>query len=246
MDGRPAGLRMYAPMMGWKGRSAGGSVTAGPAAHGVASAGCVCDLTSLQPSVIAQEGAWCAAAQGASRPQRDVPLRRPGIAVLGHNTLEMRSPSRRLAAPLLLLAVAAAVVPPAAAGPEAANPLTQLSRERVVFQTAHGDIHFGFYTKVRCSDACNMSGWPASATSTARKAMVVTAYALLGCCPPCVDLRVFPMSQAAPKTVEHIKRCAELGLYNTNHIFRVDRGFVAQVEGVENGRTAPMDALQRV
>lgn len=35
--------------------------------------------------------------------------------------------------------------------------------------------------------------------------------------------------QAAPKTVDHIKRCAELGLYTSNHIFRVDKGFVAQV-----------------
>lgn len=35
--------------------------------------------------------------------------------------------------------------------------------------------------------------------------------------------------QVAPKTVAHIKRCGELGLYNTNHFFRVDRGFVAQV-----------------
>ncbi|KAI7844355.1 hypothetical protein COHA_002153 [Chlorella ohadii] len=108
----------------------------------------------------------------------------------------MRSTARQLAAPLLLLAAAltAAALPAAA---QADNPLLTLSRERVVFQTEHGDIHFGFYQK------------------------------------------------AAPNTVEHIKRCAELGLYNTNHIFRVDKGFVAQVDGVENGRKAPMNALQQ-
>lgn len=217
----------------------------------------MCDRTSLQPSVIAQEGPWPAVAWGASRPQRDGPLRRPGIAALGRNTLEMQSPARRLAAPLLLLVVAAAVVPPTAAGPAAANPLTQLSRERVVFQTAHGDIHFGFYPKVRCSDACccrppacgaSRCGWPASTTQLCAKDVCCDRLCsgpvgvLISMC----NLRVFPMSQAAPKTVEHIKRCAELGLYNTNHIFRVDRGFVAQVEGVENGRNAPMNDLQRV
>jgi len=61
----------------------------------------------------------------------------------------MRSPAWQLAAPLLLLAAAlAAAALPAVA--QADNPLLQLSRERVVFQTAHGDIHFGFYAKVRC------------------------------------------------------------------------------------------------
>ncbi|KAL2510165.1 Peptidyl-prolyl cis-trans isomerase CYP23 [Forsythia ovata] len=36
----------------------------------------------------------------------------------------------------------------------------------------------------------------------------------------------------APKTVEHIFKLVRLGCYNTNHFFRVDRGFVAQVADV--------------
>ena len=33
---------------------------------------------------------------------------------------------------------------------------------------------------------------------------------------------------------------------NTNHFFRVDRGFVAQTADINGGRTAPMNALQQV
>ncbi|KAL9225916.1 hypothetical protein vseg_001790 [Gypsophila vaccaria] len=50
----------------------------------------------------------------------------------------------------------------------------------------------------------------------------------------------------APKTVEHIFKLVSLGGYNTNHFFRVDKGFVAQVAAVVGGRTAPMNAEQRV
>ena len=39
----------------------------------------------------------------------------------------------------------------------------------------------------------------------------------------------------APVTVAHIVRLMRLGGYNTNHIFRVDKGFVAQVQGVDGG-----------
>mmetsp|Transcript_65402 Transcript_65402/g.206693 ORF Transcript_65402/g.206693 Transcript_65402/m.206693 type:complete len:174 (-) Transcript_65402:209-730(-) len=34
--------------------------------------------------------------------------------------------------------------------------------------------------------------------------------------------------------------CPPLGAYTTNHIFRVDKGFVAQIADVNGGRTAPM------
>ena len=37
-----------------------------------------------------------------------------------------------------------------------------------------------------------------------------------------------------------------MGGYNTNHFFRVDRGFVAQTADVPGGRIAPMSAEQRV
>ncbi|XP_074335701.1 peptidyl-prolyl cis-trans isomerase CYP23-like isoform X1 [Apium graveolens] len=49
----------------------------------------------------------------------------------------------------------------------------------------------------------------------------------------------------APKTVEHIYKLVRLGCYNTNHFFRVDHGFVAQVADVGNGRSAPMNEVQK-
>ncbi|CAI9096633.1 OLC1v1032825C1 [Oldenlandia corymbosa var. corymbosa] len=49
----------------------------------------------------------------------------------------------------------------------------------------------------------------------------------------------------APRTVEHIFKLVRLGCYNTNHFFRVDKGFVAQVADVAGGRSAPMNELQR-
>ncbi|KAI3467371.1 hypothetical protein Pfo_024034 [Paulownia fortunei] len=50
----------------------------------------------------------------------------------------------------------------------------------------------------------------------------------------------------APKTVEHIFKLVRLGCYNTNHFFRVDKGFVAQVADVVGGRTAPMNEVQKL
>lgn len=49
----------------------------------------------------------------------------------------------------------------------------------------------------------------------------------------------------APQTVEHIYKLVRLGCYNTNHFFRVDKGFVAQVADVAGGRTAPMNEEQK-
>ncbi|GKU99458.1 hypothetical protein SLEP1_g12308 [Rubroshorea leprosula] len=49
----------------------------------------------------------------------------------------------------------------------------------------------------------------------------------------------------APKTVDHIFKLVRLGCYNTNHFFRVDKGFVAQVADVVGGRSAPMNEDQR-
>eukprot|EP01018_Ginkgo_biloba_P038136 Gb_30419 [translate_table: standard] len=48
----------------------------------------------------------------------------------------------------------------------------------------------------------------------------------------------------APKTVEHIFKLVRLGGYNSNHFFRVDKGFVAQVADVVGGREAPLNAEQ--
>ncbi|XP_024021371.1 peptidyl-prolyl cis-trans isomerase CYP23 [Morus notabilis] len=49
----------------------------------------------------------------------------------------------------------------------------------------------------------------------------------------------------APITVDHIFKLVRLGCYNTNHFFRVDKGFVAQVADVSGGRSAPMNEEQR-
>ncbi|KAH7285317.1 hypothetical protein KP509_33G022100 [Ceratopteris richardii] len=49
----------------------------------------------------------------------------------------------------------------------------------------------------------------------------------------------------APKTVDHITKLVKLGAYNTNHFFRVDRGFVAQVADVVGGREVPLNPEQR-
>ncbi|KAF9625778.1 hypothetical protein IFM89_027103 [Coptis chinensis] len=49
----------------------------------------------------------------------------------------------------------------------------------------------------------------------------------------------------APKTVDHIYKLVRMGCYNTNHFFRVDKGFVAQVADVIGGRQAPLNEEQR-
>mmetsp|Transcript_33287 Transcript_33287/g.55823 ORF Transcript_33287/g.55823 Transcript_33287/m.55823 type:complete len:244 (-) Transcript_33287:104-835(-) len=49
----------------------------------------------------------------------------------------------------------------------------------------------------------------------------------------------------APVTVQHILKLGRLGAYNSNHFFRVDKGFVAQVADVVGGRSLPMDPRQR-
>jgi hypothetical protein len=41
-----------------------------------------------------------------------------------------------------------------------------------------------------------------------------------------IELAFFP--SVAPVTVAHILELGRLGAYNTNHFFRVDKGFVAQ------------------
>ncbi|KQJ87903.1 peptidyl-prolyl cis-trans isomerase CYP23 [Brachypodium distachyon] len=99
---------------------------------------------------------------------------------------------RHVAAALLYIVAAASVA--AASTYYASDP--NLGSARVVFQTNHGDIEFGFFPRV------------------------------------------------APKTVEHIFKLVRLGCYNTNHFFRVDKGFVAQVADVVGGRKAPMNKEQ--
>uniref|UniRef100_A0A0E0RAN3 Peptidyl-prolyl cis-trans isomerase n=4 Tax=Oryza TaxID=4527 RepID=A0A0E0RAN3_ORYRU len=99
------------------------------------------------------------------------------------------------AAAAVVLLIAAAASTDGATSFYASDP--NLGSARVVFQTTHGDIEFGFFPHV------------------------------------------------APKTVEHIYKLVRLGCYNTNHFFRVDKGFVAQVASVVGGRTAPMNDEQQ-
>ena len=58
-----------------------------------------------------------------------------------------------------------------------------------------------------------------------------------------VELGFYP--NAAPVTVAHIVKLFSMGCYDTNHVFRVDKGFVAQVQGVDGGRRAPMSKALR-
>lgn len=58
-----------------------------------------------------------------------------------------------------------------------------------------------------------------------------------------ITLGFYP--SVAPVTVAHIVRLVKMGGYNTNEVFRVDKGFVAQVQGVEGGRRARMSPALR-
>lgn len=53
-------------------------------------------------------------------------------------------------------------------------------------------------------------------------------------------------SQIAPLTAQHIMMLAKMGCYNTNEIFRVDKGFVMQTQSVTWGRTLPLDERQKL
>ena len=59
------------------------------------------------------------------------------------------------------------------------------------------------------------------------------------------DLELAFYPEVAPVTVQHILKLGRLGAYNSNHFFRVDKGFVAQVADVVGGRSAPLSRLQR-
>jgi hypothetical protein len=54
------------------------------------------------------------------------------------------------------------------------------------------------------------------------------------------------VSQVAPVTAQHIFKLVAMGAYTGNHIFRVDKGFVAQVQDVVGGRNLQMDERQKV
>ena len=58
-----------------------------------------------------------------------------------------------------------------------------------------------------------------------------------------IVLGLYP--DVAPETTAHVLEAFELGLYTSNHFFRVDRGFVAQVAACSNGRRLKMNDEQK-
>lgn len=59
------------------------------------------------------------------------------------------------------------------------------------------------------------------------------------------DIHMAFYEGVAPKTVDLIRTAVELGCYNTNHFFRVDKGFVAQTADVLGGRALSLSDFQR-
>ncbi|GIL80517.1 hypothetical protein Vretimale_16050 [Volvox reticuliferus] len=51
--------------------------------------------------------------------------------------------------------------------------------------------------------------------------------------------------EVAPVTSAHIFKLARMGCYTSNHFFRVDKGFVAQISDVVGGRTIAMNDEQQ-
>lgn len=68
---------------------------------------------------------------------------------------------------------------------------------------------------------------------------------MLGLHSPAESLADLPV-QVAPVTTDHILKLVELGGYNNNHFFRIDKGFVAQTAAIVGGRQARLDRRQQV
>ena len=49
----------------------------------------------------------------------------------------------------------------------------------------------------------------------------------------------------AAKTADHILKAFQLGLYDTNHVFRVDKNFVAQIADCDTNRRAGLNPTQK-
>mmetsp|Transcript_38702 Transcript_38702/g.98967 ORF Transcript_38702/g.98967 Transcript_38702/m.98967 type:complete len:258 (-) Transcript_38702:154-927(-) len=59
-----------------------------------------------------------------------------------------------------------------------------------------------------------------------------------------IEMAFYP--DVAPVTVKHILKLAQLGAYNSNHFFRVDKGFVAQIGEVAHARLVPLTPMQKL
>ncbi|KAL3138622.1 hypothetical protein ABBQ32_006386 [Trebouxia sp. C0010 RCD-2024] len=58
-----------------------------------------------------------------------------------------------------------------------------------------------------------------------------------------IEMALYP--DVAPVTTAHILKLVQLGGYNGNHFFRIDKGFVAQTASVVGGRQTPLDIKQQ-
>eukprot|EP00882_Tetradesmus_deserticola_P021897 GHRQ01023734.1.p1 GENE.GHRQ01023734.1~~GHRQ01023734.1.p1 ORF type:complete len:183 (-),score=25.29 GHRQ01023734.1:230-778(-) len=155
-------------------------------------------------------------------------------------------------------ALAAALLCSWQASAVAAEPM--MSDERAVFQTQWGDIHFGFYPEVskHCSTTDMMvQGKRQQVVILDSPATCSRKQAAHSCCAParrhrtlsaahCFSTHIVYAVQVAPITAQHIFKLVAMGAYTGNHFFRVDKGFVAQVQDVTGGRNLAMDAQQRV
>eukprot|EP01061_Rhynchopus_euleeides_P023237 TRINITY_DN37899_c0_g1_i1.p1 TRINITY_DN37899_c0_g1~~TRINITY_DN37899_c0_g1_i1.p1 ORF type:complete len:291 (+),score=114.48 TRINITY_DN37899_c0_g1_i1:46-873(+) len=58
------------------------------------------------------------------------------------------------------------------------------------------------------------------------------------------DIELGFFAKDTPLTAAHMLECFRMGLFDSNHVFRVDKGFVAQVADALGGRRLPMNATQ--
>jgi hypothetical protein len=155
----------------------------------------------------------------------------------------------------------------AAAIAAAAQGAPTLSRERVVFQvgdregTPGGaavplDQRVPLKTTGPRAGVAWVGSWAVSAAwplgNCTPQAIAVAACRGATCFAPLrtqtkwgdIEFGFYP--DVAPVTARHIFKLVTQGAYTGNHIFRVDRGFVAQVADVVGGRDVPLNAEQQV
>lgn len=106
-----------------------------------------------------------------------------------------------------------------------------MSDERLVFQTRFGDLEMVRARLERVRHGIPPT-WRATETSDAAHSPQR---------PPALQ-GFYP--DVAPVTVAHILDVAKLGGFNTNHFFRVDKGFVAQARPARH-RPAPSGSRSR-
>ena len=58
-----------------------------------------------------------------------------------------------------------------------------------------------------------------------------------------IEMGFYP--EATPYTAAHMLNCFKMGLFDSNNVFRVDKGFVAQVADALGGRRLPMNETQQ-